>query len=72
MGVMSDQEKTEFLAALVKQSKDLLEQAKEFADKHAMTFRWDEDYGAEKQWYVGRGSPTRTKEGEWTSSSNGC
>jgi hypothetical protein len=70
---MTDKEKVEQLEKIVNEARNKLQEAIDFADKHALTFRWDHDYGSRKQWYVGKGTPTFSEEGKWTSSSDsGC
>lgn len=70
---MTEEEKLAHLSNIVDNAKKLLKEAQAFADLHGLTFRWDEDYGSYKQWYVGKGTPTYTDQGKWTSSSDqGC
>lgn len=79
---MTEKEKVEKMAALVKAAKDALKEAEKFADEHSLVFAWDNEYGCKKQDYVGKGHPLdgfvwdikkgELSEGEWVSSSDMC
>lgn len=84
---MTKKEKLAKLAELVQGSKQMLKDAEAFADEHALTFKWDREYGSKKQEYFGTGSQRemydregddydykmRTiKKGRWMSSSDDC
>ncbi len=75
----------EQLAALVEKAKVALEKAKEYANKHSLSFEWDLSYGSRMQEYLGKGfleevydyekdtwGKKPTEKGKWVSSSDGC
>lgn len=81
----TEQGKLELLAKLVKISKDALSAAMLFADEHALSFTFSEEYGDRRQDYHGKGTKKRdwqdsgcewddsvNTQGVWTSSSDDC
>lgn len=86
---MDKKEATKELAKIVSEAKKhrekSLKKAVALADKHGLTFVWDDTYGSRQQEYLGKGSVDQEydydtdedkevvlEEGKWTSSSEGC
>ncbi len=85
---MSDalkKQKLEEIAKLLSAARQALTDAQAIADEHALSFKWSDDYGSEKQTYCGKGTEIEEydweknrdvkrilTEGEWDSSSKHC